>query len=75
MIRESGRLAKDKDIKTLCQIVRDLLYLDDARGIRGTIGFLAEDFTGVSSNVTITDLLQVWLSSRQRNNIANAGYI
>ncbi|PWY96040.1 kinase-like protein [Aspergillus sclerotioniger CBS 115572] len=59
MIQGSGRLIKDKDIKALCRIVRDLLDLDNARGIRGTMGFLAEDFTGVSSHVTVKDLLQV----------------
>lgn len=47
------------NIKTLYQIIRDLLYLDNTRGIQETISFLVEDFTSISNNITITDLLQI----------------
>ena len=50
---------KAEDIRSVCKIVHSLLHLQDATGVRGIMGMLAWDFTGVSPMVTPEDLLQV----------------
>ncbi|KAE8371413.1 kinase-like protein [Aspergillus bertholletiae] len=58
MIQGSGQDRKENDIQAVCAIARLLLGLDTTSGLRGTIGFLAEDFTGAPKTITATGLLK-----------------
>jgi hypothetical protein len=59
LIREPRRQQKSKDLQAVCSIARSLLRLDEMTAIRGTMGLLAEDFTGSSGRATAADLLKV----------------
>ena len=67
MTRESILQGTSHDIEAVCNIAHALLGLSDITGVRGTMGRLAEDFTGASPNATVDDLLQV--PPRTRNHI------
>lgn len=66
MIRKNRSQGKAEDIRSVCKIVHALLRLNDATGVRGTMGILAEDFVGVSQTATAEDLLQVSLARRDK---------
>ncbi|KAE8395913.1 kinase-like domain-containing protein [Aspergillus alliaceus] len=58
LIREPRRRQKSKDLQAVCSIARSLLRLDETSAIRGTMGLLAEDFTGCSGRATAADPLK-----------------
>ncbi|EAW18100.1 uncharacterized protein NFIA_080440 [Aspergillus fischeri NRRL 181] len=59
LIREPRRQQKSKDLQAVCSIACSLLRLDETSAIHGTMGLLAEDFTGSSGRATAADLLKV----------------
>ena len=59
MTRSPILQGKSYDIEAVCNIAFTLLSLSDTVGVRGTMGILAEDFTGAPSTATVEDLLQV----------------
>lgn len=59
MTRKPIMQRKSQDIEAVCNIAFTLLGLGDTVGGRGTMGILAEDFTGAPSTATVEDLLQV----------------
>ncbi|KAF4207310.1 hypothetical protein CNMCM8927_003584 [Aspergillus lentulus] len=63
LIREPRRQQKSKDLQAVCSIARSLLRLDETSAIRGTMGLLAEDFTGSSGRATAADLLKISILS------------
>ncbi|KAF4182504.1 hypothetical protein CNMCM8694_006752 [Aspergillus lentulus] len=65
LIREPRRQQKSKDLQAVCSIARSLLRLDETSAIRGTMGLLAEDFTGCSGRATAADLLKASMGQTQ----------
>lgn len=59
MTRKPILQGKSHDIEAVCNIAFTLLGLGDTVGVRGTMGILAENFTGAPSTATVEDLLQV----------------
>ncbi|GFF44665.1 hypothetical protein IFM51744_05876 [Aspergillus udagawae] len=64
-IRDSRRQQKSKDLQAVCSIARSLLRLDETSAIRGTMGLLAEDFTGCSGRATAANLLKASMRQTQ----------
>ncbi|KAF4232602.1 hypothetical protein CNMCM8980_004849 [Aspergillus fumigatiaffinis] len=57
--------AEEQGLKAVCSIARSLLRLDETSAIRGTMGLLAEDFTGSSGRATAADLLKASMGQTQ----------
>ncbi|KAL4888210.1 hypothetical protein BDV59DRAFT_196623 [Aspergillus ambiguus] len=55
---KSNSTGKARDVQAVCSIARKLLRLDDVAKVRGTIGLLAEDFSGAPPTATADDLLK-----------------
>ncbi|GFG19515.1 hypothetical protein IFM5058_10171 [Aspergillus udagawae] len=65
LIREPRRQQKSKDLQAVCSIAHSLLRLDETSAIHGTMGLLAEDFTGSSGRATAADLLKASMGQTQ----------